>query len=557
MKTSKINSVKYIIAGIHFILSIFASRFVFKNIGINPSGTKVVEPIISDRAEQVMAFGLTVLFAAVLIYLFWSLVFHIVTHFKKSYILFLSIFVLGAGVLFIIWPEAFTGLDGLCDNLVTYSCAVRLTPDYWHSIYLSTVYGACLLFIPVSFSITLVQWGFFVFTLAYIFERSEKWKTPFRFLILAVFFFPNALEIISYSHRMCMYVIILSLYASVIIFDIIERRKRNLISYILLAALGAFLSVWRSEGIIVGFLLLVLHFIVTGEKKFKAAALRIIVFGVLFVAFSVPQKIGDRKYYGNDYSIINTFETLYYIFNSPDADLEYEGAAKDLETLSEVVPVEYIKEYATEGYRRYNYSIRGNGDINQSTVSADAGKAYMGAYRRIVLHNPVLFIKKRINNAADAAGLKVGFEKVSYQGEHRELANWSYSGWTNGYEDYYSNSFLVKWRETPLRHRAGSKFLRIRSGYLNFVRDKQIYGVLLILLAVADLYIMIRGITEYVSGRDRRILPLGWAGIIVLLGFAGIVATMPVAGYIYYFSSAYLMALIVYVYILLRSKSHE
>ena len=81
---------------------------------------------------------------------------------------------------------------------------------------------------------------------------------------------------------------------------------------------------------------------------------------------SLPQRIGDAKYYGKDYSIINSFEVLKYIFNSDNPVLDYDGAEDDMDAIGKFASIDSIKELGTDGYRRTNYGVKGNYDINQS-----------------------------------------------------------------------------------------------------------------------------------------------------------------------------------------------
>ena len=111
------------------------------------------------------------------------------------------------------------------------------------------------------------------------------------------------------------------------------------------------------------------------------------VFCACFLAVSFPQKVGNEKYYGSDYSIINSFCVLTNVFNMADSNLEYDGVEEDLAAIEAVVPIEQIRVLGMEGYRRYNY-YNGHADINQSLTDMETGKRYIKAFYNICLHNP-------------------------------------------------------------------------------------------------------------------------------------------------------------------------
>ena len=84
MKEKRINTIKWIIIGLHFLFAVFASRFVFVKTGENPSGTFAVNNILDDTAEMALAHVCSVVFACGIIFLLWTLIFHIIKDFKNS-----------------------------------------------------------------------------------------------------------------------------------------------------------------------------------------------------------------------------------------------------------------------------------------------------------------------------------------------------------------------------------------------------------------------------------------------------------------------------------------
>ena len=543
--------VRYVITILHIICSFLWRGLIFKNVGVNPSGTIAISNAISDRTEIILTYILSELFACVLIFLFWKLAFHLLFNYKKQYTLFLIIFAVGGLCVLFAWPEAFAGPDYLSDNLVTFSCAVRLTPDYWHSAYTGIIYAAAMLMMPLSCSVTLVQWGFFVFLSAYIFERIGKSAGKLRYLVLLMYVFPNSPEIMTYSHRMCQYVIVLTLFCAMILFDLLNSEKVNAKRIILIALFGAFLSVWRTEGIIVGFIFFVMYaFLQTGKKAAKTIAY-CGVFLLFFLLMRTPDQIGNRKYYGNDYKIINAFEPLKTILNAEEANLAYAGAEDDLTAIAEIVPIDVIKEYGVEGYRRINNGVNGYPDINQSRAPKEKSDAFLSSYKRVVLHNPLLFIKNQINTATTAAGIGRVFETQGYRGAHVDIPSWEYCGWTNGFNDLYTGNTVLAWRGIPLRARFANKFLRTRVAYTDLAKRTGVYAIGILVLFTMNIAVFVNGL---INRKNRTICILGFASFAVLLEFAAILAVMPVAATIYFFSCSYLFALILYLELCRRYK---
>ena len=524
---------------IHIVLSFVWERIVFRNVGINPSSTKVISYVISDKGEIALTYILTHLFAALMIYLLWRLLFYVFSDFKKEYIVWVTIFLLGAVAIFVLWPEVLTGLAGYDDNLVTYSCAVRLTPDYWHGVYSSIIYAAILLVCPFNFFITLFQWGFFVYVLAYIFVRLNRVKSGAGYLVLPVFLLPSVLYVASNGHRMFHFTILAIWYTAVIAMDLYTQKERTFFEYAKVAFLGAFLSVFRSEGIIIGVLFFGIYALFGPDAGFRKVIGRIAVFAVIFVLLYLPGTIGSKKYYGKDYSLMNTFDVLCYILNSYDCNLFYEGADEDTAAISAVVPIDVIRFGGAESYRRYNYNIKGNSDINQSYTSAAEGSAYMSAYRSIVKNNLKPFVRAQVNTVMSAFGLGAVYPMGNYKGEPVSLDGWHYIGWDNGIEDFYADRFTKNWYENATRRKIAVYVLNFRERYLSFAKNRKLYILSAGLLVLTGISLTVRGVCAFFKKKDRIRLSIGFMWLACIIGFGAVCAVMPTYSSIYFISSIY------------------
>ncbi|MCR5311215.1 MAG: hypothetical protein K6E32_07380 [Lachnospiraceae bacterium] len=533
---------KYILMGIHALCTLIWARLVFINVGINPSGTVALNSKVSDSAELVITYILTEAIALFFIFLLWNLIFKVFGNFRKKYIPFLIIYSVGTVCILLAWPEVLIGILGMDDNLVTFAAGVRLTPDYWHSAYSSMIYAASKLLFPLNFSVTLVQWTFAFYVFTYIWFRAEKNFGKLKYLLLIVLAFPGILFVAANGHRIYPYALLTILFFATIAFDIVEQRKRKPSEMLVLTVAAAFLSVWRSEGIILGALGLGVYLLYTYGRKILRTAGFVAVFLCFFVLFSLPQKIGSIKYYGSDYSIYNSFVTLEHILNDPDANLSYDGAADDLKAIDAVVPIRYIKRYAVDGFRRYNYSVKGNKDINQTGCTAEEGKAFETAYTGLILHNPRIYIKTQVAKLLGSVGIydAVRFEVSTDPEPSSELAEWEYCGWTEGYSDFFSEKAAVLWRDLGLRGRIGRKVYRTRNDYLEFLMDHRLYAGFAAALILAGIFTFFRSFFDKKKYRT-------WLGLlcgVVLLNFCAVAAVMPDGHLIYLTTTIYPLLLI-------------
>ncbi len=425
---------------IHFILSFAYERaiLIFDKGDFSVIST-VKANIISDIGERIIGYVLSKVFAGIIIFLFWKLIFYIIKNIRNNVplISFCGIFAVFTPVVFHLFPDSFMRS---VDNLITYSYAIRFFPEYWHNAYTSIIYCACLMVFPHPFSIALIQWMFFLFLMGYIFIKSQKiipGKRALHILITLFFLIPGTFTLITNPYRTELYALVSIFYVAYIIFTVLDKDKPDTKKTVMFILLGAFLGVWRTEGIVLAVFGTAAYFVAI-RAGIKRAAIFIIGFILSFIVISIPQKLGDSKYYpSNDYMMVNSFESLRNILLRPDADTSYAGADKDLKRIDSVVPTELIKAYALDGYRRYNFK-NGHTDINQSMATKEEGKEYLKGYLNLLSHNPVIYLKtqgKMLGMVLDVIPVEE-FADYSDGMLSEEYPPWNLPAWMDGFSDY-------------------------------------------------------------------------------------------------------------------------
>ena len=538
----------------HTLLTFLWADRVLKNVGEIAIGTKVVNNVVSRRFENIMAYVFSEFFAILFIYLFWKLFFYIISHFRKSYVIFLTLFIAGALLLLLSWPAVFAR-DA--DNFITYSGAVRLTPDYWHSAYSSFIYAGCLFFFPGDFMITIVQWTFFVFMLAYFYYRIENIAPKLKYLVFAIFLLPDTLLILMDGYRICQYAIIILIYVAITMLDVVEKKNRSLREYVAIAAMGAFLAVWRNEGIIFSTAFFLIHVICTGSKLLWNKLQRVLLFVVLFGIILIPQKIGEAKYYGKDYQILNSLYTLRVFLNNTDTRFDYDTADDNLSAIEAVVPVSIIKEYGIDGYRRYNYNIKGNTDFNQSLARKEESSAYVSAYVSILLHNPRNIIKLVWDNILYATSSRHVYFWLSPvpPEEHVPLAAWGSEIWDLSSADFYSNGHTAFLNAFTERLGIGEKLISAHTQFSSFFFQKKGYLISFFVFCAFHFWVFVCGLIRVIRKKDLTAFCFGLAGLSMLCEYVALLLVMPAMHYVYFIISNYISLAIGYC--ILVSKYRE
>lgn len=542
---------KYIFPCIHFFLTFVWERYLFifnDNWAICKSIPRT--EFMSQASESILVYGISKLFAGIIIFGLWNVVFKIIKRKIPSVTLklFGIIFIIGFLIGLILYPSTFA-LE--VDNLLNYSYAIRLLPTYWHSIYTGALYAGCVMVIPHPFSIFIFQWLAFVLTIAYIYIGVEKLtgsESKFKYITLLFFLLPETYYIVFNAYRNNYYTILCLFYFSYVFFKGCDKNAAiNFKEIIVITCMAAFIMVWRSEGILVGLAGTLILTVYVYKKDMKKTICILTALVCLFTVFSKVQGIGEEKYYGKDYMIINTTNVLYSILNNPEADLSYDGAEEDLAAIENVIPVNVLKETAMTGYRNYNYT-KGHLDFNQTLVDDVSADKYMKAYYKIVLHNVTDYLNVQINSFFSSLQLNAVHTTYYYVGDtYTELQQFVYNPWE--YDDVYQSALTAEWEKCEFR-----VFLySIVSWFFTVWRELwSNTGINVILHAgvilVDVILFAIEFIRVFIENKKENICFL-WLFIILIGEIVAITLFMPEGRPAYLYPMLYSSYLIVYFYL--------
>ncbi len=548
---------KCIIPLMHFLLSFFYERSILHfQLDKDIIASVAMNDTFSDTAERVMGYVIAKVFAALMIFFLWQLIFYVISHWKEkqNIRIFTIMTVVGLISVLCMWPDPFLASE---DNLMTYSYAIRLWPEYWHSAYTSCVYTAMLMVVPHPVFISVFQWIFSVFAVGYFYNRvadSPVLRGKGKYLTFAVLLLPETYTLFTNPYRTELYALLCMFAVAQTAMDILDGRKRSPLQKFGIMVLCAFIGVWRTEGIILGILLYLIRLLFVDKHSLKKSLLLFAGFLLIWGVILVPQKLGDKKYYGKDYSFINSFPTLQNMLNASNANLSYEGVEEDLEAISKITPIELIQIGGMDGYRRYNYA-NGRGDINQSLADEATGKAYTGAYYRMVLHNLPIYARTQITMLAHAIRL-VPDVYVEYPKEWvgENLPGWKLEIWDIGREDLQTVPGYAAWVGNPVHQWVSQTVRGIVASVDNMMSRIWFYTALLILIPLAEIFLFFK---EFIAFCKKKKNVFGLAAIaFVLLGqAAAIVLVMPAGMLVYLHAYYYCSMILCIVYILNRMQT--
>ncbi len=461
------------------------------------------------------------------------------------YVLFLLIkkknalpFVL-VGIAFIISIMAFpSSFSYEPDNMLVYSYAVRDMPDYWQSIYLGCLYKACLFVFPHPLMISFLQLSSLFGVLYYISVRTEKLfgkKAAWAPYVLILF--PEFLELGFSPYRNCIYTIMCLWFYGFLFFDCMEMRKRSAKELILLSLAGGLLTVFRSEGIIVfGILLGSFMFIYRMSLKELCKYLALCV--MICLLLMLPQKLGEKKYYGQDYSMINSMNMLKTILSDKNVNLEYDTVEDDLLAIHKIVPLDELPTYGIHAYRADNFVRKGT--INQSFASKEESQAFMRSVKNLILHNPMLFLKDRLVMFCEANGITAVREDPYPTENWNQMFAVLAGEWNYSYGEILRDSFPWVIFNNQQKVSFADALRDFQDGYYKLICKSNLVFISRILVFVLFPLLVLYDM-KLCAKKERTFFAAGT--VLLLAQLAAVILLCPEGRNVYYFPSYFVMLL--------------
>lgn len=501
---------KYVIPIVHFLVSFIWEKAIFIYSGNWDCWFTDIRSsnVPGERAELIMVYVLSRFISFLIIMLIWRIFFiafdRDVSRADKC-ILGL-IFCLGLIMGIIMYP----GMFGLgYDSYTNYLFARRFLPTYWHSIYTGALYSACLMVIPHPIALFVFQWLFLFGTVSYFYLAVKKvyGNERIEYVSLLLLMLPESYYLMFNTYRNNYFTILVIFYIAYLFRAVkLKEYRDSWINILGFAVLSAFVMVWRSEGLLFGIGgLFVYVFYVLQIKKETVRRLVLVISAsmIAFLGLNRLQSVGTLKYYGSDYMILNTTNVLYSIFNDPDADLSYEGAADDLNAIEGIVPVELLKESGMTGYRNHNWS-KGRTDFNQTLAGDEVSDAYIRAYYRIIAHNFRDFLDVQINNFYTSLQLPTKHKTFVYSGEPVSVQEgFVFDIWQEGAAEIYASPCTAKWADNETRIIINTFMDEILIMWREMISDSGINGMLHILALAGDFILLVFEVFGWIN--DRKI----------------------------------------------------
>lgn len=518
---------------IHMMISVLYSAVFFRHEPL-PFGSMIPAHDVhfGQDCERMVHILLSLLFGFLIICIIWHIFFLLVE--KKKKFPFLLV-ILSFVICFLVFPSNFSYEP---DNLLSYSSAVRNIPDYWQSIYLGCLYRGCLYVFPHPLTLSFFQLTSLIGVVYYVSEKvREVFGKRAGMLSWLVILFPEFWEIGISQYRNCIYTIMCLWFFSILFFDCMEKRERPERELLYICFAGGFLTVFRSEGIVVVGVLaaaLLMVYKVSVKKLYKMLIFTICV----CIVFSVPQKLGEKKYYGKDYGMINNMNILKDILSDKNVNLGFSTAEEDLIAINRIVSLEGLMIYGIHEYRTNNFIEKNS--INQSFASEEEQDAFIEGARNIILHNTGLFLKDRLVMFCEANGISPAGEDPYPTEEWNKMFVALANQWNYSYNEIIADSYPAFLFQNKKKVDLSNMFINAQNSYYDLVCNSNLLFVVRILVFL--LFPLLALYDVKISAKKERSF-FAWTALLLSAQLIAIFLFCPEARGVYYYSVFFVMLL--------------
>lgn len=292
--------------------------------------------------------------------------------------------------LILIWPGHW-----IWDETTLLTAATKTEVNIWQSYITVIYYALCMMAIPYACGITIIQSLFIAFVMSYVSTNLYMIykKKSVSIALYLVMLIPSVILNNLRPLRLQVYAYILLLLFCILIFDKIYKRKLTLHRSLVLLILSSLLILWRSEGIIFCIVIPVLMLIVYNKKGMNYIKTALIVVLNIIILLSYNRVLNSMKDWVEQakkkYSVTVYVNPLSQMIQE---DLHGKDLDKNLENIDKVLDLEILKKYPSyteiPAFWEEDNFLRDNFEEHLSE--------FKKSYIKIVLDNPILFLKARI-----------------------------------------------------------------------------------------------------------------------------------------------------------------
>ena len=363
------------------------------------------ETIYSDAMERVLGVCVATILGVLLITIFWNGIFWGWENARGACL------IIGVASVFVGVVSTPYNFMYEMDNASLYVLAVRGIVDYWNGFYQIPIYNACLIVLYHPATIAILQSLAFLSVIEYLRRRIwKKYHSKLCWCILLVFLLPSTADVMINPYRNNINTILCLWIVGMMLLDFLDGTVRTKKEVVIITCILGWMAAYRTENLFIMFFYFALLILRYQLRWKKLTIIYGLLFLMLFAFFSIPQKMGDQKYYGKDYLIISQMNTLQYILRHPKVNLTYNNATYDIDTIHTFADIPAIYGSGLEGYRAKRMELCGM--VNQSLKSEKEQKDFLKACYRLYAHNIKLFLEERLDTLGQSSAYE-GRSKIN------------------------------------------------------------------------------------------------------------------------------------------------
>lgn len=421
IKLIKENKLPLIVALIHWFISFYTDKFIFKINIFDLSGSSDVKKLVLMK-----------IISLILYYSLWKFVFSLARKIKdenEKTVDMLKIFLIYFGInitlLILTWPGIWRWDEFRILGLTSIGML-----EFWQHYLTSILYMLSFMLIPIPSGVIIVQIAISSGIVAYIISNFKRIfnNSKWTYLLFIPFLLLPVLDQNLYPLRLTLYSYIEILLVCQLIF-IKKLGKSSKKDFMLLSVILILLSAWRSEGILFIVLIPILYICIF-KKEIKDIKIRVMytVFSItVAMILIIPQQYEYKHEYSDRYDVTSYINQLYVVTK---LEIQENPQSEELKAISKVIDFNEFFKYS-KGINAHN-----NEKMYNKNATAEDYDNMKRAYRELLKKYPLDVLKERMNVFLKTSGFVKDYNV--HVEDTREIftkpANYSLLEFRNGYE---------------------------------------------------------------------------------------------------------------------------
>lgn len=297
----------------------------------------------------------------------------------------------------LLWLFLYHPFTLVSDELNLFTRATQLDSfAYWFNYFSGFYWIMGIMVIPHHMGPVFIKLLLQALTCGYVLARQrQRSGRRTTLLVYVLFLLPFVLDQGISAHRLPTYGLLYLYLAAKLLYDRLDTVQLDTKTFVLLVSILAVLAIWRSEGVYLAPLGLILIKVAYRIKLDKHVVTKIALYALIFALIAAPQLKAYSQADGPSLSLRTKPLCGYLLCNMYRNGLTDANLGADYASIDAYLPISAIHEQNAligDG----NYARASIMSYVREGISYDVQEEFVSAVKRVILAHPIIYIKSQL-----------------------------------------------------------------------------------------------------------------------------------------------------------------